>query len=64
MTHSSPTTPKAAIKPQDIKDADFVLITHDNYDRLRDAFEIVKATKAKLVGVFDIAVIVQKAGIK
>jgi L-ascorbate metabolism protein UlaG (beta-lactamase superfamily) len=56
--------PKAAIKPQDIKKADYVLVTHDHFDHLGDAFEIAKATNAKLVGIFEISVMAQKAGVK
>jgi len=56
--------PKAAIKPQDIESADFVLVTHDHFDHLGDAFEISKNTNAKLMSIFEISGMTQKAGIK
>jgi len=55
--------PKAAVKPSDIKTADYVLVTHDHFDHLGDAFQIAKNTNAKLVGIYEISVMAQKDGI-
>ncbi len=54
--------PKAAIKAQDVK-ADMVLVTHNHFDHLGDAFDIVKRNNAKLVGKFELSLDAQKAGI-
>jgi L-ascorbate metabolism protein UlaG (beta-lactamase superfamily) len=56
--------PKAAVKPQEIESVDFVLVTHDHFDHLGDAFEIAKNTNAKLIGIVEIAAMAQKAGVK
>jgi len=42
--------PLATIQAKDIAKADFVLVTHDHFDHIADAAQIVKATGATLVG--------------
>ena len=42
--------PLATSQAKDIEKADFVLVTHDHFDHIADAAEIVKATGATLVG--------------
>ena len=42
--------PLATTQAKDIAKADFVLVTHDHFDHIADAAEIVKATGAILVG--------------
>ena len=42
--------PLATNQVKDITKADFVLVTHDHFDHIADAAEIVKATGATLVG--------------
>ena len=42
--------PLATCKAKDIAKADFVLVTHDHFDHIADAAQIVKATGATLVG--------------
>jgi L-ascorbate metabolism protein UlaG (beta-lactamase superfamily) len=42
--------PLATSQAKDITKADFVLVTHDHFDHIADAAEIVKATGAILVG--------------
>ncbi|MCL4376119.1 metal-dependent hydrolase [Candidatus Parvarchaeota archaeon] len=54
--------PKAAMKAQDVK-ADMVLVTHNHFDHLGDAFDIAKRNNAKLVGKFELSLDAQKAGI-
>jgi len=54
--------PKAAMKAEDVK-ADMVLVTHNHFDHLGDAFDIAKRNNAKLVGKFELSLDAQKAGI-
>ena len=42
--------PLATSQAKDIAKADFVLVTHDHFDHIADAAQIVKATGAILVG--------------
>ena len=42
--------PLATTQAKDITKADFVLVTHDHFDHIADAAQIVKATGAILVG--------------
>ena len=42
--------PLAACRAEDITKADIVLVTHDHFDHIADAAQIVKATGATLVG--------------
>jgi L-ascorbate metabolism protein UlaG (beta-lactamase superfamily) len=41
-----------------------VLVTHDDFDYLRDAFEIAKNANTKLIGIIKIVGMAQKAGVK
>ncbi len=54
--------PSAAMKASDVK-ADFVLVTHNHFDHLGDAFEIAKRNNAKLVGKFELSQDAVKAGV-
>jgi L-ascorbate metabolism protein UlaG (beta-lactamase superfamily) len=54
--------PKAAMKAEDVK-ADMVLVTHNHFDHLGDAFSIAKRNNAKLIGKFELSLDAQKAGI-
>ncbi len=63
--------PSASMKVSEIKDADYVIVTHNHFDHiggngnnLPDAFAIAKRTKAKVVGIFEMSVAAQKAGLK
>lgn len=57
--------PVAAVKPEAIRSADLVLVTHDHEDHLGDAAPIAKQTGATLVATHEIAVrLEQEAGIK
>ncbi len=55
--------PKAAISASDLKDVNYVLVTHDHSDHLGDAFSIVKNTGAKLVSMFEISQEAKKSGV-
>ncbi|EFD92787.1 MAG: beta-lactamase domain protein [Candidatus Parvarchaeum acidophilus ARMAN-5] len=54
--------PSAAMKAEDVK-ADMVLVTHNHFDHLGDAFNIAKKNKAKLIGKFELAQDAMKAGV-
>jgi L-ascorbate metabolism protein UlaG (beta-lactamase superfamily) len=55
--------PAASISPEQITDADIVIVTHDHSDHLGDAFPICKKTGATLVGIYEIAVMAESEGI-
>jgi L-ascorbate metabolism protein UlaG (beta-lactamase superfamily) len=55
--------PAASLSPEQITDADIVVVTHDHSDHLGDAFSICKKTGATLVGIFEIAVMAESEGI-
>jgi len=55
--------PAAAIAPEEIDEADVVIVTHDHGDHLGDAFPICKRTGAVLVAIHEIAVEGQNQGI-
>lgn len=55
--------PAAPVKPEDIKKADLILVTHDHFDHLGDAVEIAKATGAVVVGSFDLLQRLVKEGL-
>jgi len=46
--------PKASLGVGDLPKIDYVLVTHDHFDHLGDAFEIAKKHKATLVAIFEI----------
>ena len=58
------TNPKAPCKPEDIKKADIVLVTHDHGDHLGDAVEIAKRTGACFAGVFELANFMKEKGVE
>jgi len=46
--------PKAAIAAKDVKEVDYVVVTHGHSDHLGDAFDIAKRTGATLVSIFEV----------
>ena len=56
--------PSATISPQDIKECDVVIATHDHPDHLGDAFDICKNTDATFVSQHELAVQAQEMGLK
>lgn len=54
--------PKAAMKAEDVK-ADMVLVTHNHFDHLGDAFDIAKRNNAKVIGKFELSLDAKKAGV-
>ncbi|MFW6124111.1 MAG: metal-dependent hydrolase [Acidobacteriota bacterium] len=55
--------PAASISPDEITEADIVIVTHDHSDHMGDAFPICKKTGATLVGIHEIAVMAESEGI-
>jgi len=48
------TNPLSPVKPNDIKDVDVILVTHDHGDHLGETVEIAKRTKATVIGIFEL----------
>jgi L-ascorbate metabolism protein UlaG (beta-lactamase superfamily) len=55
--------PAASIMPEDITEADIMIVTHDHGDHIGDAFSICKNTNATLVTIHEIAVEAEDEGI-
>jgi len=55
--------PAASMSPEEVSEADLVVITHDHSDHLGDAFPICKKTGATLVAIHEIAVMADSEGI-
>ncbi|MEM0156440.1 MAG: metal-dependent hydrolase [Thermoplasmataceae archaeon] len=55
--------PKAAMKESDLKDIDYILVTHTHSDHLGDAYAISKRTGAKIVGMFELSLGGEKEGL-
>ncbi len=49
------TNPLSPVKPEDYKDVDFIVVTHDHGDHLGDALTILKRTNAKFIGIYELA---------
>lgn len=56
--------PLAKEKPENIKDVDIILVTHDHGDHLGDTVEIAKRIDAIVVGVFELAQYISGQGVK
>jgi len=56
--------PIAGISPDQINTADIVIVTHNHADHIGDAYEICRKTSAVLVGIHEIAVEAENAGIQ
>lgn len=55
--------PAASMSPDEITEADVVVVTHDHSDHLGDSFAICKKTGAVLVAIHEIAVMAGEEGI-
>ncbi len=58
------TNPLSKVKPGDIRDVDYIILTHDHDDHLGDTFDILKNNpKAKVISTYEIAnFIAEKVG--
>ncbi|MEM0158431.1 MAG: metal-dependent hydrolase [Thermoplasmataceae archaeon] len=54
---------KAPIKQEDIKAADYILVTHNHFDHVGDSYEISKRTGAKIVGMFELSLKAEEVGL-
>ena len=55
--------PLSPVKPNEYRDVDFVVVTHDHGDHLGNALTILKNSNAKFVGIYELAVYMQENGI-
>ena len=57
--------PSAAMKQEDLKGIDFILVTHTHSDHVGDAFTIAKREKqAKIIGMFELYEMAAKEGVE
>ena len=56
--------PKSPVKVSDIKEVDYIIVTHDHGDHLGNAFDIAKNTGATIVGIFEIATYANESGVE
>jgi len=56
--------PKAAAKPEEIKKADLIFVTHDHSDHMGDAVNIAKRNGATVVAIPELAALFTQEGIK
>ena len=57
--------PSAAMKQEDLKSIDFILVTHTHSDHVGDAFTIAKREKqAKIIGMFELYSMAAKEGVE
>jgi L-ascorbate metabolism protein UlaG (beta-lactamase superfamily) len=55
--------PASPVKAKDIRDVDLILVTHGHGDHLGDAVEIAQSTKAKVIGIYELALYLSKFGV-
>ncbi len=58
------TNPKSPITLEDLKNVDFILVTHDHADHLGETVEIAKKTNATVVGVYELTLYISEQGVK
>ncbi|MCD6195627.1 MAG: MBL fold metallo-hydrolase, partial [Staphylothermus sp.] len=58
--------PLSPVKVSDYKNrkVDYIFVTHDHGDHLGNAIEIAKLTRAKIVGIFEIALYAKEQGVE
>ena len=56
--------PLAAVQPDEIERADFIVVTHDHIDHFGDTVEIAKRLGSKVVGVFETANKASEQGVR
>ena len=55
--------PNSALKLDQLGKVDYVLVTHNHFDHLGDAFEISKNGGAKIVGMYELSQLGKEAGV-
>lgn len=55
--------PNAAVKQEEMKGIDFILVTHTHSDHVGDAFTIAKREKSKIIGMFELYEMAAKEGV-
>jgi len=56
--------PAAAVKPEDIEKVDYVIVSHEHFDHLGDAFEICKRTGALFIAMYELKVKADENGVQ
>ncbi|MEM1922031.1 MAG: metal-dependent hydrolase [Desulfurococcaceae archaeon] len=58
--------PLSPVKPSDYRDIElhYILITHDHGDHLGNALDIAKLTKAKIIGIYELATYAREKGVE
>ena len=56
--------PTACCKPEEIKDVNFVLVTHDHGDHLGDGIDIAKSNDATFISIYELVNYASKSGVK
>lgn len=56
--------PKADIKSGDVKELDYLLVSHGHFDHFADCIKIAKATDATVVSTFELVAFCQQEGAK
>ncbi|WP_287960330.1 MBL fold metallo-hydrolase, partial [Acidiplasma sp.] len=46
--------PKAPVRADEIKDVKYVLVTHNHFDHINDAFKIARNNNAKVIGIYEL----------
>lgn len=57
------TNPQGVAKPEDFADVDYVIVTHDHGDHLGEAVEVMRKSRARFVGIYELATWVAEQGI-
>jgi L-ascorbate metabolism protein UlaG (beta-lactamase superfamily) len=56
--------PAAPVKVDELRKVDYVIVTHEHFDHLGDAFEICKKNDALFVALYELAVKAEQNGVK
>ena len=56
--------PTASMKPEDLTNIDYVMVTHNHQDHVGDSFNIAKQNGSKFVAMYDTAAIAQQSGVQ
>ncbi len=58
------TNPKSPVTLEELKNVDFILVTHDHGDHIGETVEIAKRTNATVVGVYELTLYLSEQGVK